>query len=264
MDKAATTTKPEGTLAMAGPSIDSDSNSAGRRSDTGRRTRVMIVDDHALLRNGMKMMVENEPHLEVCGEAEDEAGAMEVFRTARPDLVIVDVSLNKGNGLEVIKRIKGHDPSARTIVLSMHDERIYGERALRAGAMGYVSKQDPAGTLLVAIEHVLRGEMFFSDQLTQRLLRSAAGSAAEAGVSPVDRLADRELEAFELTGQGLTTRQIAERMHISTKTVDRYRENIKKKLNFATSNELARFATLWFEQSRTPDKTKSVEGQNGR
>jgi len=217
---------------------------------TTQTTRLLIVDDHALLRDGMRLMIDSEPDLEVCSEAADETEAVQQFRQLRPDLVIVDITLTTGDGIELIKRIKAHDPEARIIVSSMHDERIYGERALRAGAVGYVSKQDPGGTLLVAIRHVLDGGRYFGEQLTQRLLRRAATKEDFAKTSPVDQLADRELEAFGLIGRGLSTRDIAARMHISPKTVDRYREHIKRKLNLTTSSELIHHATLWVEQSR--------------
>ena len=208
------------------------------------------MDDHALLGDGMRLMIDNEPDLEVCGEAANETEAVQQFRQLRPDLVIVDITLTTGDGIELIKRIKAHDPEARIIVSSMHDERIYGERALRAGAVGYVSKQDPGGTLLLAIRFVLDGGMYFGEQLTQRLLRRAATKEDFTKTSSVDRLTDRELEAFGLIGRGLSTRDIAARMHISQKTVDRYRENIKKKLDITSGNELIHHATLWVEQNR--------------
>jgi DNA-binding NarL/FixJ family response regulator len=221
-----------------------------QESDPPALARVLIVDDHQLLRDGIRLMIDNECDLEVCGEAEGETEAVHKFRQLQPDLVVVDISLKTGNGIELIKRIKTHQPAARIIVSTMHDERIYGERALRAGAMGFVNKQDPGGTLLVAIRHVLRGNLYFGEQLTQRLLQRAIDPNAPGKSSPVELLADRELEAFELIGRGLSSQEIASRMHISHKTVDRYRENIKRKLDIATSNELIRQATLWVEQKR--------------
>jgi len=215
-----------------------------------RTTRVLIVDDHALLRDGMRLMIDSQSDLEVCGEAADEAEAAREFRRLRPDLVIVDIALKTGNGIEVIRRIKSVDPAARIVVSSMHDERIYGERALVAGALGFVSKQDPGGTLLTALRRVLHGDMHFSPELTQRILRRTGRIGGSDESSPVDLLANRELETFTLIGQGLSSREIASRMHISQKTVDRYRENIKKKLEIGTSNELIHHATLWVEQHR--------------
>lgn len=214
-----------------------------------RGTRVLIVDDHALLRDGMRLMIENEPDLEVCGEAADEAEGAQLFRRLRPEVTIVDIALKSGNGIELIKRIKACEPTAKIIVSSMHDERIYGERALLAGALGYVSKQDPGGTLLLAIRRVLQGDMYCGEQLTQRLLRRVARAEEPAQFSPVELLADRELEAFRLIGKGLSSREIAARMHISQKTVDRYRENIKRKLMLASSSELIHCATIWVEQN---------------
>jgi DNA-binding NarL/FixJ family response regulator len=219
------------------------------RSTTNRATRLLLVDDHALLRDGMRLMLTNEADLTVCGEAAGETEAVDAFRQLHPDLVILDISLKSGDGIEAIKRIRTHDAEARIIVSSMHEERIYGERALRAGAMGFVSKQAPGGTLLIAIRRVLAGQRYFGEELTQRLLHRAADTGNSDGASAIDLLADRELETFKLIGEGLGTREIASRMHISPKTVDRYRENIKKKLGIATSHELIHHATVWVEQN---------------
>lgn len=227
-----------------------DTASGNQKNLVGKRaTRVLIVDDHALLRDGMRLMIDSQSDLEVCGEADDEADAVQKYRRLHPDLVIVDIALKTGSGIEAIKRIKGHDPDARIVVSSMHEETIYGERALLAGAMAFVSKQDPSGTLLTAMRQVLNGEMYFSSQLTQRLLRRASGTSVAETASPVDCLTDRELEAFTFIGQGLSSREIASRMHISPKTADRYRENIKRKLGIKSSSELIHHATLWVGQN---------------
>jgi DNA-binding NarL/FixJ family response regulator len=171
--------------------------------------------------------------------------AIKQFRSARPDLLIIDLSLKEGDGIELIKRIKLIDPEARMLVYSMHDERVYGERALRAGAKGYVSKQQPVRAVLQAIRRILSGTMHFSGELTQRLLERAAASEPMTAASPVENLSDRELEVFEMIGRGLTTRAIAARLHLSPRTVDTYRERLKIKLALADSAELHYRAMQW-------------------
>jgi DNA-binding NarL/FixJ family response regulator len=209
------------------------------------RAKVLLVDDHEMLRQGMRLLIEQQKDLQVCGEATDEISAVKQFRAAEPDLVIVDLSLKEGDGIELIKRIKLLDPEARMLVYSMHDERVYGERALRAGAKGYVSKQQPARAVLQAIRRVLAGSMHFSGEMTQRLLERAAASEPMSPASPVESLSDRELEVFEMIGRGLTTRSIAASLHLSPRTVDTYRERLKIKLALANSAELHYRAVQW-------------------
>jgi DNA-binding NarL/FixJ family response regulator len=209
------------------------------------RARVLLVDDHEMLRQGMRLLIEQQKDLQVCGEAGDEVSALKQFRTCRPDLSIIDLSLKEGDGIELIKRIKALDPEARMLVYTMHDERVYGERVLRAGAKGYVSKQQPVRAVLQGIRHVLSGAMHFSGEMTQRLLERAAASEPIAPASPVESLSDRELEVFEMIGRGLTTRSIASRLHLSPRTVDTYRERLKIKLALANSAELHYRAVQW-------------------
>jgi DNA-binding NarL/FixJ family response regulator len=209
------------------------------------RAKILLVDDHEVLRQGMRLLIEHQGDLQVCGEAVDETSALKQYRTVRPDLLIVDLSLKEGDGIELIKRIKLLDPEARMLVFSMHDERVYGERALRAGAKGYVSKQQPVRAVLQAIRRVLAGSMHFSGDLTQRLLERAAASEPMRPSSPVESLSDRELEVFEMIGRGLTTRSIAARLHLSPRTVDTYRERLKIKLALANSAELHYRAVQW-------------------
>jgi DNA-binding NarL/FixJ family response regulator len=226
----------------------------GRRKQTGgrnqnstekARAKILLVDDHEVLRQGMRLLIEHQHDLQVCGEADDEATAVKQFRNAHPDLLIIDLSLKEGDGIELIKRIKVLDPEARMLVYSMHDERVYGERVLRAGAKGYVSKQQPVRAVLQAIRRVLAGSMHFSVELTQRLLERAAASEPMSAASPVESLSDRELEVFEMIGRGLTTRSIAARLHLSPRTVDTYRERLKIKLALANSAELHYRAVQW-------------------
>lgn len=190
-------------------------------------------------------MLEQQHDLEVCAEAPDEAAALRRYRLLRPDLVIVDVSLRSGNGIDLIKRLKAVDSAARILVYSMHDEQVYAERALRAGAMGYVTKQKPARAILQGIRDVLRGKLHFSDELTQRVLERVAANEPISQASAVDNLSDRELEVFEMIGRGLTTRAIADRLHLSPRTVDTYRERLKIKLVLANAAELHYRAIQW-------------------
>jgi DNA-binding NarL/FixJ family response regulator len=216
-----------------------------RDTRTRSKARVLIVDDHEMLRDGMRLMIEHQPDLEVCGQAADESAAIRQFRQSPPDLVIVDISLKTGNGIDLIKRLKAVDSNARILVYSMHDEQVYAERALRAGAMGYVTKQRPAQAVLHAIRRVLGGKLHFSDEVTQRVLERVAAHEPILQDSPVENLSDRELEVFEMIGRGLTTRAIADRLHLSPRTIDTYRERLKNKLVLANASELHYRAVQW-------------------
>jgi DNA-binding NarL/FixJ family response regulator len=218
-----------------------------RRQDSvgSRKARMLIVDDHEILRQGMRLMLEQQRDFEVCAEAADEATAIRQYRQVQPDVVIVDISLKMGNGIDLIKRIKAVDANARILVYSMHDEQVYAERALRAGAMGYVTKQKPAQAILHGIRDVLRGKLHFSEELTQRVLERVAANEPISQASAVDNLSDRELEVFEMIGRGLTTRAIADRLHLSPRTVDTYRERLKIKLVLANAAELHYRAIQW-------------------
>jgi DNA-binding NarL/FixJ family response regulator len=212
---------------------------------TERTRRVLIVDDHALVRSGLSELIGHEAGLEVCGEASDAATALTKVKETQPDIVIVDIMLKEGSGVELIKQIRALDPSIRMLVTSMHDERLYAERVLNAGAMGYVSKQEPAEKVIQAIRQVLAGRVYVSEQMADRVLRRVSHGAEDPKQSPLDALSDRELEVLNLIGQGLSTRQIAEQLHLSVKTIDTYREHIKSKLNLKTANELVRYAVAW-------------------
>jgi DNA-binding NarL/FixJ family response regulator len=211
--------------------------------------RVLLVDDHELVRDGLRLLIGNEQGVEICGEAEDETSALRKVRKLKPDIVVVDLTLSGGNGLELIKSIHKDHPQIKTIVSTMHDENVYGERALRAGARGYVNKHDPARTILKAIRQVLDGKMFFSDTLIQKLMQRTAGRA-DASCAPMDTLSNRELEVFTFIGQGVSTPQIAEKLNISPRTVETYRERLKTKLNLASAIELNRQAVEWVVERR--------------
>ncbi len=212
------------------------------------KARVLIVDDHEMLRDGLVELLSNKPHLEVCGEASGETEAMKLVRATHPHLAIVDVALAQGDGINLIKRIKAHNESIRSIVCSMYDEGLYAERALRAGASGYIHKQAPAKTLFEAITEVLAGNVYLSPRMTKRLV-NAARSGRDLTSSPIENLADRELEVFTLIGRGLMNSQIAGELHLSPRTVETYRERLKAKLQLKTAGELNRRAVQWVLQN---------------
>jgi DNA-binding NarL/FixJ family response regulator len=219
-------------------------------SASGRPTRIFIVDDHALVRHGLRELIAHESDLEVCGDAEGADTALQQIAATMPDLLIVDISLKSGSGLELIKRVKSHHPDIKVLVSTMHDESLFAERALHAGASGYVNKHESTDKVIEAIRRVLAGHVYLSSTMTDELLQRVAGVPAASSSSSIDTLSDRELEVFALIGKGLGTRTIAERLHLSVKTIETYREHIKQKLSLKTSAELARRAAYWDLQDR--------------
>jgi len=207
--------------------------------------RILVVDDHPLMRRALATLIGSHEKWEICGETATVSTANRLARELKPDVMIVDLVLGDGSGIELIKEIKSELPSIRMIALSMHDEMLYAERAIRAGAMGYVSKQAPAETILAAIEQVLRGELHLSHRIEAHLLSQVPRRARGGHNGPVSQLSDRELQTFEMIGDGMTTRAIAERLQVSVKTIDAYRQRIKSKLKLQTSNELMRRAVEW-------------------
>jgi DNA-binding NarL/FixJ family response regulator len=217
--------------------------------ERGRSTKktILIVDDHSLVRRGLTALIESEPDLAVCGEAATCREALEAIGQSQPDLVIVDLALGDDDGLDLVKAMKAHHPEVPSLVLSMHDESVYAERSLRAGALGYVTKQQLDDTVLVAIRRLLDGEMYLSDKLEGRLAaKYVVGRTLETD-SPLNALSDRELQVFRLIGQGRTTREIAGTLKLSIKTIESHREHIKQKLTIQSSAELAQRATQWVE-----------------
>jgi len=208
---------------------------------------VFLVDDHPLVRRGLGELLSTEEGIEVCGEAESVAEAMETFDPDGCDLAIVDLSLGGPDGLELIKRLRQCWPEVPVLVYSMHDESIYAQRALAAGARGYLGKQEPPDCVLEAVRRVLSGEIYLSPEMAQRL---EAGSGDNVNGHPVEQLSDRELEVFGLLGRAHGTRQIAERLKLSHKTIESHRENIKRKLGLRNHNELMRRAVLWVQENR--------------
>lgn len=211
-----------------------------------RRT-ILIVDDHPMLRRGLAALIEAEPGLTVCGEAATRSAALAAIRASPPDLVIVDLVLGDSHGLDLVKDMRAHHPQIPALVLSMHDEAVYAERSLRAGARGYVTKRELDDTLLIAIHRVLAGETYMSAKLQAQLAAKFVAGRTLETASPLDALSDRELEVFRLIGQGQGTRQIAETLHLSIKTIESHREHIKQKLHLESGAELAQRATQWVE-----------------
>jgi DNA-binding NarL/FixJ family response regulator len=213
------------------------------------RKKILIVDDHPVVREGLAMRIAVQTDLEVCGEAEDVPGALALLRSLQPDLAVIDISLKKGNGLDLIASIKERHPATRVLVWSMYAENLYAERALRAGARGYLHKGRATSQLLDAIRAVLAGKVYVSEEVAAELLhRVAGGKAVER--SPIDLLSNRELQAFELMGQGQTTEKIAALMGVSPKTVETYRARIKEKLGLNNVTELVQRATRWLLENK--------------
>ena len=215
------------------------------KRDAATVKRIFVVDDHPMIREGLAAQIAAESNLELCGEAEDIVDAVARIVDAGPDLVIVDISLKSGNGIDLVKRLKAKDPSLAILVWSMYPENLYAERALRAGARGYVNKGQSASPIMEAVRTVLDGRTYLSPEMAEKLLGRVIGHPSEKAASSVEKLTDRELEAFELLGKGLTTQQIAVRMHVSHKTVETYRARIKEKLGLANAVELVQHAVQW-------------------
>lgn len=216
----------------------------------GRNVRILIVDDHEMIRQGLQFLIASEQDMEVCGEAEDEQQALTLFQTSKPDLVILDISLKSGSGIDVLKRLHAHDAAVPIVIQTMHDERVYGERVFRAGAVAYVNKNDPAHSLITAIRTVLAGRLYYSPAMAGYAMQRFVQGQTGINSFMLERLTDRELEVFQLLGQGLATNQIAEKLHVTRSTIDSYRQRLKTKLAIKSGHELVRYATHWTLDSR--------------
>jgi DNA-binding NarL/FixJ family response regulator len=214
---------------------------------TNLRSRILIVDDHPIVRLGIRQMLAAERDLDVCGEADSAEAARQLISSARPDLAIVDLSLAQGTGLDLIRSLRESLPTLPVLVLSMHDEALFAERALRAGARGYIMKREAVTGLVGAIRQVLSGRIYVSEGMAQVVLERL-GHEAVPSENPLASLTDRELEVFDLIGRGQSTVAIAERLGVSVKTIETYRSNIKTKLNLKDATDLIRFAATWTER----------------
>lgn len=209
------------------------------------KKRVFVVDDHPIVRHGLAQLINQQTDLEVCGEAEDAVQALENIMSAKPDIAIVDLTLKTTSGLDLIKNLKTQSPNVPILVLSMHDESVYAERALRAGARGYIMKEKLTDNVVLAIRRILDGKLYLSDEMREKMLYILADVPSDKAPSPLERLSDRELQVFELIGGGFETSEIAEKLHMSRKTVHSYRTRIKEKFHLKKSSELQKLAFHW-------------------
>ncbi len=210
-----------------------------------KRVRILLVDDHPMVRERLAEVINREADLMVCGEAESRLGALTSIVARLPDLVIVDLALKNSDGLELIKDIHVRWPRMRMLVVSMHDESLYAERVIRAGALGYITKQEATQKILQAIRRVLSGNVYLNEKVARRIMNRLTAHKGSAIGTPAELLADRELEVFDMTGRGLNTHEIAARMHIGIKTVETYRARIKEKLKLKDASELLQLAISW-------------------
>ena len=213
-----------------------------------RKKRVLIVDDHPIFRFGLAGLITEQSHLEVCGHADSAPLALDAMRRLKPDIVLVDLSLRGTNGIELIKLMKAEEPELPILVISMHNEAVFGLRALKAGALGYVMKAEAMNHVAEAISKGLKGKIYVSPEFGEKLIFKAVQSTEAGSGSPVDALSDRELEVLQLLGKGGSTRSIAEALHLSVKTIETHRAHIKEKLGFQDSEEMVRFAIDWVAQ----------------
>ncbi len=212
---------------------------------SGRKTGILVVDDHPLVREGLAARISPQPDMEICGEADSVASALEQVAATSPDVCLIDVQLVDSHGIDLIKEIHGRFPSIKMLVVSAFDESLYAERALRAGAHGYINKRELQDNILVALRTVIDGQRYLSPKMTQQLVGQLVGSKESIEADPIQRLSDRELEIFQLIGHGNTSGAIARQLHLSPHTIDTHREKIKRKLDLKNAAELQRAATQW-------------------
>ncbi len=226
--------------------IDTETEMTEERKN--RKKTVLIVDDHPIFRFGLAGLITEQSHLEVCGYADSAPIALDSMRRLKPDLVLLDLSLRGTNGIELIKLMKAEEPALPILVISMHDEAVFGLRALKAGALGYVMKAEAMNHVAEAISKVMQGKIYVSPKLGEKLIFKAVQSVEAGTGSPVDALSDRELEVLQLLGKGHSTRSIAETLHLSVKTIETHRAHIKEKLGFVDSEDMVKFAIDWVAQ----------------
>jgi len=211
----------------------------------GDKAAIYVVDDHPLLVQGLTDLINAQPDMKVTGTTPEWTVALSQFQKEKPDVVILDITLKNANGVEGLKNLRVHFPDLKVLMLSMHDESLYAMRALKAGAQGYIMKASATEKVITAIRQILSGELYQSEEMSRRAMATLVGRKKETGGSPLEDLSDRELEVFTLIGEGLTTRQIAEKLHLSVKTIETHRAHIKEKLNLKNSTELVQHAIHW-------------------
>lgn len=215
------------------------------------KKRVVIVDDHPPMRHGLAQLINQEPDLKTCGEAGNIPEALKMVEDLKPDIIIVDMGLKDASGLDLLKDLKRGFPNLPALVLSMQNESLYAERALRAGARGYIMKEETTENVVNALRQVLSGEVYLSDKMSKRILNQVADGNSGNGKSSVENLSDRELEVFQLIGQGYQSRQVAQKLHLSVKTIESYREHIKIKLNLENATQLVQTAIQWMQSHKS-------------
>ena len=223
-------------------SLPQSGMTAGKR----RVRRVLIVDDHPIVRQGLRRVMENEDDLTVCGEAETARDARTAIKELDPDVVIADISLKQGDGIELVRDVRAHYPHLPILVLSMHDETIYAERMLSAGANGYIMKQAASDQFLTSLRRVLDGNIYVSEAIGNNMIQKFAAGGAHISANPIDRLSNRELQILHMIGKGMSTRETAHSLNLSIKTVESHRQRIKRKLNLNTGTQLVQYAVNWF------------------
>lgn len=216
-----------------------------KKAEKSQKARIFIVDDHPMTRSGLTHLINHQPDTVVCGEAENAAEAIDLFGVSQPDLMLIDITLPGKSGLELIKDVKAMRPDLPILVISMHDESLYADRVLRAGARGYITKHEGGDKLMVAIRHVLSGKIYVSESMSTHILEIFSGGQPGTDRSSIQNLSDREFEVFQALGEGLSSYQIAKKLHLSAKTVDAHRANIKTKLKINTTAELISFSARW-------------------
>jgi DNA-binding NarL/FixJ family response regulator len=210
------------------------------------RYQILVVDDHPIVRQGLRRLIDEEDDLAVCAEVDSSEGAKAAIRDLRPDIVIVDISLKHGDGIELVQHARAQDAALKILVLSMHDEMMYAERLLAAGANGYIMKEAASEQLLLALRRVLEGGVYVSEAIGSRMIQTMAAGGTHVSPNPIDRLSTREVQILHMIGKGLATRQVAEVLSLSVKTVESHRERIKRKLNLASGSQLVQYAVSWF------------------
>ena len=222
-----------------------------------KQTKILIVDDHPLLRQGIAQLINQQKDMHVCGQAEESRQVVDMVKKTSPDIIVLDVSLKGANGIELLKDIKTYFPKIKVLVLSMHDETVYGPRAIRAGAAGYVMKHEAIDRVITALRKILQGELYLSDAMSARMLHRMIGHSSPTA-NPIDELSDRELEVFNLLGKGLSTRAIAEQLHLSVKTIESHRAHIKEKLSLENATELMHHAIQWVQSENLGTRAQTV------
>jgi len=212
------------------------------------KTKILIVEDHPLVRKGLAQLIDQEQDVVVCGEAESSMEALQACKVQQPELAIIDLSLKESSGLELIKTFQSLYPNIKILVLSMHDEHIYAQRCIQSGARGYITKLEASEKVLEAIRHILNGRIYLSEDMSTTLLSNMSKTKSPSKTSPIEQLSDRELEVFELIGNGLSTHEIADQLHLSIKTIETYRAHLKDKLNLKNASQLIQAAVSWFEK----------------